>query len=118
MRKLIAALGSVAIGAVMLLGAEEKASEKIVFETKQGNVTFLHQKHAERQKTGCKACHDSLWPQKKGAPLNFKAGMHKVAEQKHTSCGFCHHEGGAAFQTKGNCAKCHVKAAGAAKNGD
>jgi hypothetical protein len=45
-------------------------------------------------------------------PLNYKGGMHKAAEEKHASCGFCHYEGGQAFATKGNCAgKCHNNAA-------
>jgi c(7)-type cytochrome triheme protein len=72
-----------------------------------GNVTFLHAKHQEREKD-CKACHDKLFPQSK-APLNFKAGMHKVAEKKKSSCAGCHVAGGKAFESKGNCNKCHVK---------
>jgi hypothetical protein len=37
--------------------------------------------------------------------------MHKTAETAKTSCGTCHHPGGAAFETKGNCTtKCHIKA--------
>jgi hypothetical protein len=38
--------------------------------------------------------------------------MHKAAEEKKTSCGACHHEGGKAFAAKGNCTtKCHNNAA-------
>jgi hypothetical protein len=35
--------------------------------------------------------------------------MHKPAETGKTSCGSCHNPGGPSFETKGNCAKCHVK---------
>lgn len=115
MRKLLAVLTPLTIASCLLFAADEKAPEKFVFETKNGNVTFLHQKHSEREKEKCKACHDKLWPQKKGAPLNFKAGVHKIAETKKTSCGACHYPGGTAFESKGNCAKCHVKGAAAPK---
>ena len=54
-------------------------------------------------------CHDKLFKQDAKAPLNFKAAIHKTAEAEKTSCGACHHPGGTAFETKGNCAKCHVK---------
>lgn len=90
--------------------AEKKAPAKLIFEAKTGNVTFDHAKHVKLEKDDCKVCHDALWPEKK-APLNFKAGMHKPAEAKKTSCGFCHHPGGKSFETKGNCTKCHVKPA-------
>lgn len=98
------------------LGAAEdtKAPETIVFEAKNGNVTFHHQKHGEREKGDCKSCHPGLFPQKKGAPLNYKAAMHKPAEAKKISCAGCHVAGGKAFAATGNCAKCHVK--GAAKS--
>jgi c(7)-type cytochrome triheme protein len=109
MRKILAALAPLAVASGLLFAAEEKASEKIVYETKQGTVTFLHEKHSKRQKEGCKACHDKLWPQKKGAALGYKAAVHKTAEAKKTSCGTCHHPGGPSFESKGNCVKCHAK---------
>jgi c(7)-type cytochrome triheme protein len=89
--------------------AADKGPEKLVFEAKTGNITYLHDKHLEREKGNCKACHEVFFPQKK-APLNYKVGMHKVAETKKISCAGCHHTGGKAFETKGNCTKCHVKA--------
>jgi c(7)-type cytochrome triheme protein len=97
----------VLICARALTGAET-APDKLVFESKMGTVTFDHAKHVEREKTECTNCHDKLFPQSK-APLNFKAGMHKQAEAKKESCAGCHHEGGSAFATKGNCKSCHVK---------
>jgi c(7)-type cytochrome triheme protein len=103
-----------AISVICLLSAfaqPAKAPAKLVFETKMGNVTFDHAAHVTRVKGDCKVCHDKLFQQSAKAPLNFKAGMHKPAEAAKTSCGFCHHPGGMAFQTAGNCAKCHVKAA-------
>jgi c(7)-type cytochrome triheme protein len=114
MRKLLAVLAPLTIASGLLIAAEEKASEKIVYETKNGNVTFLHEKHSKQEKAGCKACHDKLWPQKK-AVLGYKAGVHKVAETKKTSCGACHHAGGPTFESKGNCVKCHVKKSAAPK---
>ena len=79
------------------------------------NILYImaddHAAHAKREKNDCKVCHPGLFQQSAKAPLNFKAGMHKPAEAKKISCGNCHHPGGKAFETKGNCAKCHVKAA-------
>jgi c(7)-type cytochrome triheme protein len=89
--------------------ATAKAPDKIVFEAKTGKVTFDHAKHLEREKNDCKTCHDKVFPQSK-APLNFAAGMHKPAEANKSSCAACHVAGGKAFETKGNCNKCHVKA--------
>jgi c(7)-type cytochrome triheme protein len=87
-----------------------EAPEKVVFNSKLGNVTFDHKKHSERVKEDCKACHDKLFPQAK-APLNYAEKMHRVAEQNKTSCAGCHVAGGASFESKGNCTKCHIKAA-------
>jgi len=82
--------------------------DKIVFTAKNGNVTFNHQAHVDRVSKDCSACHDKLFPQTKAA-INFKAGMHKTAEAAKNSCAGCHVAGGGAFETKGNCGKCHVK---------
>jgi c(7)-type cytochrome triheme protein len=111
---------SVSLAALLLsaglavLGQDKKPQDKLVFKSKMGDVPFSHVAHVKYAKNDCKVCHDKLWPQDSAAPLNFKAAMHKTAEAKHTSCGFCHHAGGSAFESKGNCAKCHVKG-GAAK---
>jgi c(7)-type cytochrome triheme protein len=53
-------------------------------------------------------CHDKLFKQEKG-DLKYKESMHKTAETNKTSCAACHVAGGTAFETKGNCNKCHVK---------
>lgn len=111
MRKGIALAAAIGlVMAVSLVLAEEKkeAPAQIVFEAKNGPVTFDHAKHVEAAKKDCKACHPGLWPQEKAA-LGFKEAMHKKAEAAKTSCGACHHPGGTAFETKGNCAKCHEK---------
>jgi c(7)-type cytochrome triheme protein len=93
----------------MVIAQEKKAAPKLVFQTKYGNVTFDHDAHAKRGKE-CKTCHPAIWPEDAKAPLNYKASMHKTAETNKTSCGTCHHPGGAAFETKGNCTtKCHKK---------
>jgi len=86
----------------------QKAPEKIVFSSKMGDVSFDHTAHVKRANNDCSVCHDKLFPQSR-ASINYKAGMHKTAETAKTSCGGCHNPGGAAFETKGNCAKCHVK---------
>lgn len=97
------------IGGWVVGAQEKKAPAKLVFEAKNGNVTFDHPAHVKRAKDDCKVCHEKLFPQEK-APLGWKAGMHKPAETAKTSCGFCHHPGGMSFGVTGNCAKCHKKA--------
>ena len=95
-----------------MLAQDKTPPTKLVFQAKTGNVTYDHTAHAKREKNECKTCHPAIFPQDAKAPLNFKPAMHKTAEEKHISCGFCHHAGGKAFETKGNCAngKCHVRA--------
>lgn len=88
--------------------AADDPPDKLVFESKMGNVTFDHATHVERQKEECTNCHDKLFPQSR-EPLNFKAGMHKPAEAKKASCAGCHVAGGQAFESKGKCNTCHVK---------
>jgi c(7)-type cytochrome triheme protein len=89
--------------------AKKTPPTKLTFVTKNGNVTFDHAAHVTREKGDCAACHPKLFMQDSKAPLNFKANLHKTAETDKTSCGACHNPGGAAFETKGNCAKCHMK---------
>ena len=112
MRTLIGVSG-VRHGPVRDAGADGSGEEgpptKLTFTTKNGNVTFDHSAHVTREKGNCAACHPKLFMQDAKAPLNFKAGLHKTAETNMTSCGACHHAGGPAFETKGNCAKCHMK---------
>lgn len=101
-------LAALLVFGVVAVGQEKKAPDKLVFESKMGKVTYDHAKHLERAKGDCKVCHDKLFTQSR-APINFKAGMHKPAEAKKIACAACHVAGGAAFETKGNCVKCHVK---------
>ncbi len=86
----------------------KKAPRELTFKTKNGNILFNHQKHAAFAKQNCAECHPKFWPQDAKAPLNFRP-PHKVVEEKHTACGFCHHQGGHAFQASlpANCKKCH-----------
>ena len=111
MRTLLAVLTAIFVVSGLLALAADTGPEKLVFQSKMGNITFQHAKHQERAKGDCKVCHDKLFQQSAKAPLNFKEGMHKVAESKKTSCGACHVAGGAAFSSVGNCTnqKCHVK---------
>lgn len=88
----------------------QTAADKLTFATKNGNVSFDHAAHVKRASGNCTECHDKLFKQDVKAPLDYKAGMHRPAEAAKASCGACHVAGGAAFESKGNCAKCHVKA--------
>jgi c(7)-type cytochrome triheme protein len=97
------------LGSLALMGQQKQPPQKLTFTTKFGNVTFNHAAHVMREKGDCAACHPKLFMQDAKAPLNFKANLHKTAEENMTSCGACHRPGGAAFETKGNCAKCHMK---------
>jgi len=111
MRKLLtsAFIAICVLTGFVIQAQDKKPPEKLTFPTKMGTVTFDHAAHVKRANADCKTCHDSLFQQSSTAPLNFKAGMHKPAETAKTSCGNCHNPGGKAFETKGNCAKCHVK---------
>jgi c(7)-type cytochrome triheme protein len=97
-------------GAIGLLAQDKKSPEKLTFAAKNGDVTFDHSAHVKRAKGDCKTCHAALFKEDAKAPLEFRAGMHKRAEAAKTSSGSCHTAGGAAFETKGDCSKCHVKA--------
>ena len=88
---------------------DKKPQEKLTFQAKPGKVTFDHEAHAKRVNNDCKVCHDKLFKQSATAPLAYKAAMHKTAEAAKTSCGSCHYPGAKAFESKGNCTKCHVK---------
>jgi c(7)-type cytochrome triheme protein len=111
MRKGIAlatAIGLVLAVSMVLAEDKKEAPAQIVYEAKNGPVTFDHAKHVEAAKKDCKACHPGIFAQARG-DLGYKGGMHKKAEADKTSCGACHHPGGASFESKGNCAKCHQK---------
>lgn len=109
MRVLIAMIACVCLmAAAVVLAGEAEAPAEMVFEAKTGNVTFDHAGHAAKANDDCTVCHDKLFKKERG-DLNFKKGMHKPAEKAKISCGACHHAGGEAFETKGNCKKCHVK---------
>ncbi len=87
--------------AVMLVGGvaaaqDKRPPEKLVFQTKSGDVIFTHSTHIDRAKGKCATCHDKLWPQSVKEPLKSSDG-----------CRTCHHLFGKAFKMKGNCVKCH-----------
>ena len=112
MRRFLASSTVIVVGlafAASTLAAEDKKPlERITYDAKPGPVTFDHPKHIEAVKKDCKACHDAIFPQAK-ASLGYKESMHKKAETDKKSCGACHVAGGTSFESKGNCAKCHIK---------
>jgi c(7)-type cytochrome triheme protein len=99
-------------GLAALLAQDRTVPEKLVLKAKNGAVVFDHSAHAKREKNNCKVCHPALFAEDAKKPVAFKPPHAKVEGQK-ASCGFCHHAGGAAFETKANCTngKCHVKPA-------
>jgi c(7)-type cytochrome triheme protein len=84
------------VGGATVAAQDKKPPEKLVFQTKGGDVIFPHWAHIKRAKGECATCHDRLWPQSVKEPLKSTQG-----------CRTCHHLGGRAFKMKGNCVKCH-----------
>ena len=111
MKKVLAVLAvfAVVVAAGTLFADDTKGPEKVTYTAKPGDVTFDHAKHVEKAKGDCKACHDAVFQKAQNKLEGYKEGMHKKAEADKKSCGHCHVAGGAAFESKGNCAKCHVK---------
>src|ERR1017187_8747945 len=116
MRQPISAIQAVGAGAILLaflLGLYAAAPPprrppaNLKFQARPGDVVFPHARHIQWAKGDCSVCHPKLFPSDAKAPLHWKEGMHKPAEANGTSCGACHREGGAAFETKGNCRRCH-----------
>jgi len=105
---LTAGLAIVLSSGFVLSGDSAQAPDAITYAAKPGAVTFSHAKHVELAENDCKKCHETLFKQERGN-LDYKAGMHKKAEQAGTSCAACHVAGGSAFESKGNCEKCHEK---------
>jgi len=83
----------VSIVAVAMFGAQP---QKLVFQSKRGDVIFAHAAHVDREKGECATCHPKLWPQSAREPLKSSDG-----------CRTCHRAGGPAFESKSNCVKCH-----------
>ena len=83
----------VLIAAATLVGAQP---QKLVFQSKGGDAVFTHAAHIGRAKGECATCHPKLWPQSTKESLKSSDG-----------CRTCHAAGGAAFEMKGNCVKCH-----------
>ncbi len=85
------------VGAAIAPAQDKKPQEKLVFQTKSGDVIFTHSSHINRAKGKCTICHDKLWPQSVKEPLKSSQG-----------CRTCHHFAGKAFKMEGNCVKCHA----------
>ena len=104
MRHAIALLMAVTlVGAAMVAAQDKKPPEKLVFQSKRGDVSFTHAAHISRAKGECATCHEKPWPQSAREPLKSSEG-----------CRTCHHTDGSAFEMKGNCVKCHPDGGGKA----
>ncbi len=73
-----------------------------------GAVSFDHRHHVELADGQCSTCHNRLFDMTRTTPVNYAAGLHKVAESNRSSCAFCHVSGGSAFASEGHCADCHT----------
>ncbi len=97
MRYAIALLAAVTlVGGAVAVAQDRKPPEKLVFQSKGGDVTFTHAAHVNREKGECATCHEKLWPQSAKEPLKSSEG-----------CRACHQAGGKAFEMPGNCVRCH-----------
>jgi len=87
------------VGAAMAV-APGKTAE---WDTSMGKVVFDGQRHKDAD-LGCMDCHPKVFQMKSGS---FEATMpdHNAGEQYCWAC----HTGTRAFETKGNCTKCHQK---------
>jgi predicted CXXCH cytochrome family protein len=72
----------------------DSGPETVVFEAKNGNVTFPHQAHGERE--DCTSCHEQTPPEK----------LELTQESAHKLCRGCHEERGAGPV---KCLDCHKK---------
>ena len=70
------------IALTSMLAQDKKAPTKLVFNAKNGNVTYDHTAHAKREKNECKTSHPAPWPQDAKAPLNWKTAMHKTRRRR------------------------------------
>ena len=91
MKKLFVLLMLVAFAATATLAV---AADKVVYENKQGNVTFNHKAHSAAG--DCKSCHGE------GTPAKLTLGK----DAAHKLCKECHQAKGAG-PTK--CGECHKK---------
>ncbi len=93
----------------------------IEFDSKLGNVTFAHKKHADLSITECKTCHHMHQPGDHVMKPCHDCHKHKAADQDppktkhalHARCIGCHEytiaSGRQAGPIKKKCKLCHVK---------
>ncbi len=88
MKKIIAAVSLVLIGAVSVM-----AADVITLPAKNGNVTFNHKKHQETLKD-CKLCHEKGPGKIEGLGKDWAhktcKGCHAEKNAGPTKCGECH----------------------------
>jgi c(7)-type cytochrome triheme protein len=93
---LVCVIALTLVGGAMLTAQDRTPPQRLVFQSKGGDVVFTHAAHVGREKGECATCHPKLWPQSAQEPLKSSDG-----------CRTCHKAGGPAFESKGNCVKCH-----------
>lgn len=97
---------AVACGAVLLMAATQAlavpAGKSVEWGTSMGKVMFKGDDHAGKGQK-CNACHTKIFKMKKGS-----AQMKMADINAGKYCGECHN-GKKAFNTAGNCARCHKK---------
>ena len=113
-----AVLIKIAIGQTLTIPDDKNI---IQFETKIGEVTFLHQMHADLSITECSTCHHKLQPE--DTTITPCRDCHKKESKKpsktktafHTRCTNCHQytvdDGGTAGPVRKKCKLCHIKPA-------
>jgi hypothetical protein len=73
MRTFVNGLLVVALVGLGVLAQEKAPPEKLVFMTKNGNVTFNHADHIKRVKGDCSTCHDELFQKSATAAAELQA---------------------------------------------
>ncbi len=103
MKVLTLALTALAILAIVGAAMAVAPGKTTEWETSMGKVTFDGKTHADAG-LKCTDCHPGTFQMKAGS---FDATMadHNAGEKYCWTC----HNGDKAFETKGNCNKCHVK---------
>lgn len=104
-------IGMILIMVVLLLpavvrGSEENRPGDIIYSFPVKAVVFSHYSHVEKASIQCDTCHPAIFTTKALSVENYPDfNMKSLYEGKY--CGTCHN-GGYAFSSKTQCARCHI----------